>query len=286
MKALLEALNIEASSALSGVLDALLAVVVIIVLLFIIKRAFAKIEKRAAQRGDPVTYLRAIRYVITALTIIIGGIAVFSNIPALNNILVSLLASSGVAALVISVAAQDAISNFVGGVIIGVSKPFKVGDTIRFIDKDTTGVVEKITIRHTVIRTFENKRVIIPNGTINNSVIENITYGDVSVTMFLEVGFTYESDIERAMELFAEAVMEQPGFIDQRSDEDKEKNIPAVSVLINRFEPSAIVLRCAVSSPNLADSSKRKSNIYLSLTRKIIGENVSFAYPHMRVVGK
>ena len=84
---------------------------------------------------------------------------------------------------------------------------------VRCVDNNITGRVEEITLRHTAIRTYENKRLIIPNSVMNSSIIENADYQDSRVCTFLEIGVTYESDIARAKELLADVVARQPDFM-------------------------------------------------------------------------
>lgn len=282
MQNILSKFNIQSGDALSHMLEALLAVAAVIVLVVIIKKLFSKLEKKAAERGDETIYLHIVGKVLVVLTLIIGGGAVFSSIPAVRTIFSSLLASSGVAALVISLAAQDAVGNLVGGFMINISKPFKVGDTIRFIDKGTTGVVEKITMRHTVIRTSENKYVIVPNGTLNSSVIENITYGG-EICVSMEISISYTSDIPRAMELFAEAVFQQPNFVDKRSKTEIESNVFPVQVTVSELNVSDVKLKTSFWTADIASGNQFKSNVYLTMLQKIENENVDFAYPRITV---
>ena len=283
MKQILKKLNIETSDAMTSLLQAILAAAVLIAVIVAIRKSFARLAKRADSRGDASAYLRVIGNILTVLVLIIGLFAIFSGVPTLRNLFSTVLASSGVAAVVLSLAAQDAIGNLIGGMMISISKPFKTGDMIRFIDKDTTGTVIKITLRHTIIKTLENKYVIVPNGTINSSVIENISFnGDIRI--FIEVGITYESDTERAMELLAQSVTEQQDFKDVRTDDEKQSGVPPVPVIVSELGDSAIIIKAAVWVKDMLAGYHMKSRVLLTMKNKIAGENVSFAYPHIVVV--
>jgi small-conductance mechanosensitive channel len=196
----------------------------------------------------------------------------------------SLLAGSGVLALVISVASQDAISNLVGGLMVLFTKPFTIGDIIRYVDKDITGVVEEITLRHTVIRTFENKRLIIPNATINTSVIENADFGESRICLLLDVDITYESDVEKAMTIFAEVIRQHPCYMDLRSDSEKANQVEDVKIRVVNFASSSVVLRGWVWAKNSAVGVDMKSDILRTLKQRYEAEGIDFAYPHMVVV--
>ena len=104
-------------------------------------------------------------------------------------------------AVVAGLAAQEALGSVVSGMMILAFKPFKMGDVVRYVDNDITGTVEEITLHHTAVRTFENKRVIIPNSKMNSAIIENADYADSKVCVFLTVGITYESS--RPSSIFA-----------------------------------------------------------------------------------
>ncbi len=77
----------------------------------------------------------------------------------------------GAAGLAVGLALKDSLSNFASGVLLVMFKPFKVGDYVEAGDKD--GVVEKITILNTVLNTFDNKLVIVPNSTVMGGSITN-----------------------------------------------------------------------------------------------------------------
>ena len=98
----------------------------------------------------------------------------------------TLFAGAGILAVVIGFAAQKAFSNIISGIFIVTFKPFRVGDLIKR-GKPACGTVEDITLRHTVIVTFENRRLIIPNSMISDEVIVNSSIKDESTCEFVEV---------------------------------------------------------------------------------------------------
>lgn len=87
--------------------------------------------------------------------------------------LTGLLAFGGMGGIAVGFAAKDFVSNLIGGLVIYMDKPFKVGDWIRSADKEVEGTVEKIGWRMTVVRTFDKRPLYIPNGTFLNIAIEN-----------------------------------------------------------------------------------------------------------------
>ena len=120
------------------------------------------------------------------LVIVIAGMI---GIPATSFI--TILASCGVA---IGLALQGSLSNFAGGLMILIFKPFKVGDFIEVCGE--TGTVAEITVVYTVLLTTDNKRITIPNGTLTNSVIENYSAESLR-RVDLTVNTGYSCDIEQ-----------------------------------------------------------------------------------------
>jgi len=108
-----------------------------------------------------------IKNVLTAAIWVIGLVLSLSWFPRFTYLAGALIAGSGFVALIIGLAAQESMGNAFNGLFISIFKPFEVGDRIHLVKANITGFVENITIRHTVIRTFVNSRIIIPNSVIN-----------------------------------------------------------------------------------------------------------------------
>jgi len=96
--------------------------------------------------------------------------------PNLRALASSFLAGAGILAVAVGFASQHALGNIISGVFIVIFKPFRVTDRVKL--RELTGVVEDITLRHTIIRDFENKRIIIPNFLISEEIIVNSNFED------------------------------------------------------------------------------------------------------------
>ena len=264
----------------------IVTIIFLLVAMAIVKAVFRKIEKNAAKRGHDVGSLRIIRYIILGLIYIASLTAVLKAIPAFTSFISTLLAGSGVMAIVLTVAAQEPIGNLVSGLLIAFTKPFKVGDTIRYVDQNITGIVEEITLRHTVIRTFENKRLIIPNNTFNTCTIENSTYSEEKICMHLEFTITYESDAVTAMQIVSDVVLMHPDYLDIRTQEDITNGLPPVRTAVMRFDPSAVVIRAWVWAADTDTSISMRSDILLGVQMRFKQAGIDFAYPHTVVVPK
>lgn len=121
------------------------------------------------------------------------GMATILGVP-----MSSFLAILGAAGLAIGLALQGSLSNFAGGVLILLFKPFKVDDVIE--GQGHTGKVSKIDILYTHLLTFDNKEVIIPNGSLANSDVVNIT-AMPSRRVDMSVGVGYSSDLKKVRQV-------------------------------------------------------------------------------------
>ena len=170
--------------------------------------------------------------------------------------------------------------------MILVFKPFVIGDVVNVISQGVTGTVEDITLRHTVLRTIENKRIIIPNSTMNTSIVENADYGDKNVCLTMDVGITYESDLDRALSLLAEVVAEHPDYLDRRTQEEQEKGVPKVVVRVSELADSAVVLRALLWGKDNATTFSMRADLLRRIKKRFDKEGIDLAYPHLVVVSK
>src|SRR5690625_6156333 len=108
----------------------------------------------------------------------LSGIAFFAHaVPQLRSLGTALLAGVSIASVVIGLAAQSTLSNFIAGISLLLYRPFRVQDRIQ-VNAPTgveTGVVEAVTLGYTVLRTLDRRRVVVPNALIANQVTVNLT---------------------------------------------------------------------------------------------------------------
>ncbi len=148
-------------------------------------------------RSFMVSFSSVVLYVVLFITI-----AVILGIPTTSFI--TMLASCGVA---IGLALQGSLSNFAGGIMILLFKPFKVGDYVEAAGEE--GVVNEISVVYTELLTLDNKRIIIPNGTITNSVIENYSAENIR-RVDLCFNTAYDCDTDKVKKIITEVVKAHP----------------------------------------------------------------------------
>lgn len=138
------------------------------------------------------------------------------------------LASCGVA---VGLALQGSLSNFAGGVLILVLKPFVVGDYIIEDNKGQEGTVTEIQLFYTKLLTADNKTVVIPNGTLANTSLTNVTAQNKR-RVDVSVGISYDADLKKAKELIEDLL---------HADEDIIKE-EGINVFVDSLGDSAVVI--------------------------------------------
>ena len=125
-----------------------------------------------------------------------------------------IVAVLGSAGLALGLALQGSLSNFAGGVLILLFKPFKVGDYIMEDTHGNEGTVAEIMIFYTKLSTPDNRTVVIPNGTLANASLTNVTQQDRR-RVDVYVGVSYDTDIRRAKKLLSEILLSEPSRMEE-----------------------------------------------------------------------
>ncbi len=246
----------------------LLSAVVLVIGIQLIKM-IRKIVKKSLQRGNvdkgvmqfTDSFLKASLYVLLIITIASGfGLDAAS--------ILALLGSAGVA---IGLAIQGSLSNLIGGILILLLKPFKVGDYIKEDANGNEGEVAAIELFYTRLKTVDNKVIVLPNGTLANSSLTNVTACE-SRRIDILVGISYDSDIRQA-----KAVLQQ--VLDQEENVLKEKEY---FVYVDALADSAVMLglRCWVVKDAYWDTKWRiTENVKYALDEA----QINIPYPQMDV---
>ncbi len=129
----------------------------------------------------------------------------------------SVMALVGSAGLTIGLAFQGSLSNFAGGVLILLIKPFKVGDYIIYTSGNLEGKVTKIEMFYTTLLTIDNKKVVIPNGTLSNSSLINVTAEDKR-RIDITVGVSYTANLKLAKEVCMKLMAAQPAVLQDQNN--------------------------------------------------------------------
>lgn len=213
----------------------------------VVKRAMARssASKEAEQFLD--SALKAFLYVVLFFMILqLFGVQATS--------IATVIGSVGVT---VGLAIQGSLTNCIGGIMILTLKPFKVGDYIIEDTYKNEGIVREITIFYTKLFTHDNKMILIPNGTLANSSLTNVTE-EAERRIDLTVGISYDSDVRQARAIVQRLAAEHPLVSKERD----------VSVFIDNLGDSSVVLGIRFWA--------RKENFWTARCEML--ENIKYAF--------
>jgi small conductance mechanosensitive channel len=131
-------------------------------------------------------------------------------VPAIRHFGTALLAGFGVVSVVLALAAQNTLGNIIAGVAILLYRPFKVGDTVQIQAPSSveTGTLETLGLGYTIVRTFDNRRIVVPNSLMAAQATVNLS--DPRMMAIVSIGLDYASDVERARSILTEIADAHP----------------------------------------------------------------------------
>jgi len=233
---------------------------------------------------DP-TQFNFLKNAVTFIIFLVAFIFIFYSIPVLKSFGITLFAGAGIIAAIIAFASQQAFANIISGIFIVIFKPLRVNDIVD-IGNLPKGRVEDITLRHTVIRNYENRRMIIPNSVVSSEIITNSSIVDEHICNFIDMGISYDSDVDRAMEIMKNEAVKHPNYIDNRSAEQKKENVDAVIVRLMGFGDSSVNLRAFVWSKDHVSGFQMKTDLFKSIKEQFDKNNIEIPFPYRTLVFK
>lgn len=266
----------------------LVIIILLITVIFqkIVRRLFERFVKKSSKfiKVEATKY-NFLKHLMTAMIYLVGIGAAIYAIPQLRALSVSLFAGAGILAVIVGFASQQAFSNIVSGVFIVIFKPYRVGDRIK-IGADVSGVVEDITLRHTVIKNWQNIRIIIPNSKISDNTIENMDIGDQKICKWVEFGISYDSDISKAMGIMREEAEKHPNCLDNRDENEKKNKDPIVRVRVLGFGDSSVNLRAWVWAQDAGKGFAMACDLNKSIKERFDKERIEIPFPYRTIVYK
>lgn len=205
--------------------------VIIVIILFFIGRYIIKLirklvrkslEKSKVDNGN-INFIDATVKVILYI-LLVGLLAGYFGIETAS--IVALLGSAG---LTIGLAFQGSLSNFAGGMLILLTKPFKMGDYVVVSGVSAEGTVDDIGMFYTRLKTVDNRSVVVPNSVISNTTLTNVTFYDVRKLEVI-VSVSYRSDIDKVKSVLSD-LLDRETFVVH----NKEKQI-----FVNELNSSSI----------------------------------------------
>lgn len=226
--------------------------IIALVVGWIIVSFISKLTKRALKKAMPD---QALANFLSSIIDVLLKILLFIIVASVVGIdTTSFAAILGAAGLAVGLALQGSLSNFAGGVLILLLKPYKAGEFIEA--KGMSGIVKEIQVFYTLLNTTDNKLIIIPNGELSNSPITNYSREPIR-RVDITIGISYGDDIKTAKEIMTKAANAHPLVL-------KEGDAPA--------NPAILVTSLGDSSVNIAVRSWVKTVDYWTVYAELIEE--------------
>lgn len=257
---------------LTGIAITYMAVYIINVL---IVRYQTAIEGKQVQAQTTITFLR--RIIIGIVAIIGSAIAAFSSFPSVSASVASLFVAAGFTSIVVGLAAQSTLSNLIAGGVIAFSQPFRIGDAISYANE--WAWVEDIKLTFTVLRTWDNRRLVVPNQMFLNSTTINYDLNDSTKLCVVYVTITYESDLDKAMGILKEIASEHPDFL-------PSGNLPVVHVMdfTDGNTLDGVHLRLLSRAKDQSTNFQMSKDILYQIKKKFDANGIELAYPRRQIV--
>ena len=219
-----------------------------------------------------------IHYTVRVKNLLIVLIAIFiyvSLVPKLNTLFSTMLAGAGITALIIGFAAKSTMANLISGLSLAIYRPIRIGDAVTI--ENEYGTVEDITLRHTIVLTWEHKRLIIPNSKLDEMSLVNYNIIDPRMKCIVELGVSYDTDLDLARRLILEEIDKCP-----YKDKDGEK--PMVRVISH--SDFSIGLRVYVDVKDVGDMWLARFWLYEYIKKRFDREGVEIPFPYRTLVYK
>ena len=203
------------------------------------------------------TRIRLLRRLLYAAILLIGAALALSQFEGVREVAAGLLASSAVLGLVVGFAARATLANAVAGVLIAITQPIRIGDTVTF--EGHTGTVEDIRLTYTYIAADDGRRIIVPNERLAQNTVENHTLAHGPVRVEVGLYLQPHADVLRAL-----AVLGREEGVDVRVDE---------------VERDAVRIVAGTQAPGPAERGAVAAGLRVSCLERLGREGLSSAPP-------
>ena len=225
---------------------------------------------RMISRRNKGVHLRYAKSAINVTIIVVGVYSLAQQFDITKDISKVLLQSGSLIVAIATFAAQQALGNIISGFSLSMSKTYEVEDKIKVVQGGgiiAEGIVQDITIRHTIIRQFNGESCIVPNSVMDASVITNTNYTE-NIGNFMEIEIGYSADIDRAMDIMQKICINHELTLNTESNK----------VFIKGYTQNGMILKTTVWTGNLDDSFRACSDIRAELVKEFLKNDIEIPY--------
>ena len=223
-------------------------------------------------------YLLQMVRVLAILVCLADVISAIDPALSMNQIL---LRGSALVVAIVGFAAQPAISDLICGLLISINKPFEIGDRI-IIEGQEPGIVEDITLRHTVVRIYDDLRIIVPNSELNSKTVTNTSYQKNDRRgIHLQYAVSYDTDVNKAIEIIRDCVAESPYTLSVVTNGIIEDSGP---VYFLKFADSALLLDTTIWVTKTTNNYVATTDINIRVNNAFNQNGIEIPYNYINVM--
>ncbi|MBN1133374.1 MAG: mechanosensitive ion channel [Methanosarcinaceae archaeon] len=266
-------------------------VIVITLTIFLAKTVnrLLKVEFEIASQKMDVdeTVYRLVRRMAVAVVYLVGIMIIISRVPFLKDISLALFAGAGFAGIIIGLAAQSTLSNIFSGISLAAFRPFRVGDLVNIHDE--YGTISDITLRHTVVTTWDNRKLIIPNHIINDEAVINWSIEDPTILWPIDIGISYDSDIDLARSIMLDEAKNHVNVMkldDVRSSHSDIVGGKEIRVFVTELGDFAVNMRLTFWVRDRSLAYFTGCDLRESIKKRFDAEGIEIPFPYRTIVYK
>ena len=266
-------------------LDKFISIVVIVAIIVVVNRVLDELINRTIRRKrkkNVTTLLMFIKRIKKLMLYSLMVLLCLEQFDAFHKFSITVLSGLGIGSVVLGLAAQESMKNFFGSLALVIGDAYEVGDFIECSMQGVSGTVEDITMRHTIIRTINNRRVIIPNCQMNSYIIENFNYKDNENVKLVDYSISYEADIDKAISIIKDEMKK----LYRPSKKGINKDVEFPKVRVASWNDSSISLRAWVWGKDNSDVYDNMYKLNYVIKKRFDEENIEIPYPHVVVTKK
>jgi small-conductance mechanosensitive channel len=230
---------------------AIIASVVLVVTLVVARLVDRTISRRFTLRPETLTVYRVVRKSALAIVIGVGILSALLVFPQVRAVAGSILASSAVIALVVGLAAQSTLANFVAGILVAFTQPLRLGDSVSVAG--ASGTVHQIGLTYTVISAGDGARYYVPNAKLASDTIRNATIAGAEHLVTVRVSVPLSADLDRVIELLLDEARRLPETMQQKEPHVQVSQLDATGAVVT----TELWARTAGEAADLSSSLRR-----------------------------
>ena len=266
-------------------LDKFISIVVIVAIIVVVNRVLDELINRTIRRKRKKNVTTLLMFIKRIKKLILYSLMILiclEQFDAFHKFSITVLSGLGIGSVVLGLAAQESMKNFFGSLALVIGDAYEVGDFIECSMQGVSGTVEDITMRHTIIRTINNRRVIIPNCQMNSYIIENFNYKDNENVKLVDYSISYEADIDKAISIIKDEMKK----LYRPSKKGINKDVEFPKVRVASWNDSSISLRAWVWGKDNNDVYDNMYKLNYVIKKRFDEENIEIPYPHVVVTKK